>query len=340
LTRSALSAALTSTPGEPLKAVDSRWSISPDHAALLGVSIAYCLVVALRTAQSMALTFDEVVYASQVARDVPPAMFTAPRARGMPWLLAPVAMVTPSALAIRVSLTLLAGLAMYLAFRPWLTVMRSVGGHHVYVPALAATCFATLWTTALYGTMAYPNLWLAFALVAAAGFFSQLVGQSPPRRGAVVGLTLAFAAASLIRPTDALAAAAPLLIALAVIPRWHRIWPAIATVVGLAVGWGAWIVEAIVRFGGPLERLKDGAGTNESGLVFSLPEHFAAVDGPALLCRPQTLCEQGAALAALWWVLLPLVACVGLFAAYRAGWLSYALVPVAAGTIVALPYLF
>ena len=316
------------------RGLDGILRLSHAHLTLIVVCVTYCAAIALRTSQSMPLLFDESVYASQNARGVPAAMFSAPRARGMSWLLAPVSLINPSATAIRVYLTLLAGVSMYLAYRPWLAVMRRVGGRYEYVPAVAAFCFGSLWVTTLYGTMAYPNLWLAFALVAGVGYGCLLPGAGRHARGVAV----AFAVGSLLRPTDALAAAAGMLGAV-VLARRRPLQFLVAVVSGLAVGWGAWLLES-ERFGGPVARLRSGAETNESGLVFSLGKVLRAADGPALLCRPDRLCAGGAAVTVLWFVLVPAVVTLGVLAARRSGWFDEAVSAIAAGVILALPYVF
>jgi hypothetical protein len=316
-----------------------RWP-DPAHAALIAVAVAYGLLVLWRTSQSMSLQYDEAVYASQVAPEVPAAPFTAPRARGMTLLVAPVVLVTEWVFALRTYLVVLAGALMYLAFRPWLAVFARIGGRYVYLPAVAAGCFATLWMTVLYGNLAYPNLWLAFVLLAGTGYLVRAVTEPAPGWGPVIAIGIAFAAASLLRPTDSLAAAGPLLLAPVLIRSWRRLRPPVAIVAGLLVGWGAWIGEAYARFGGPAERLRQGGEINRSGFVNSLPEHLDALGGPAVLCRPHDLCAGVELPAVGWWLALPVLVAVGLLAARRSGWLGVGLLVTAAAVALAIPYLF
>jgi len=58
----------------------------------------------------MGLSWDEVVYVSQVSRHAPAAWFDPPRARGVPLIVAPVAFVTSSVVALRIYLSALSGL--------------------------------------------------------------------------------------------------------------------------------------------------------------------------------------------------------------------------------------
>jgi hypothetical protein len=311
---------------------------APEHVFLIVVSAAYCLLVFWRTSQQMSLTYDEVVYASQLSVDSPAAEFTAHRARGMPLLVAPVVAVTEWVFALRVYLTLLAGLSLYLAFRPWLAVTRRAGDRYRFIAPVAAASFASLWITILYGTMGYPNLWVAFALVAGVGYFARAVDRPSP--GPIIGVVVAFTAASLIRPTDALAVAGPLLVAPLLVRAWRQLAPWLAVVAGLLGGWVPWVIEAYASFGGPVQRFRDGGESTGSGLVNALPANLDALDGPEVLCRPASDCAGVASIAALWWFALPVLAAAGLVIAARAGWLRYAALATVTAVAVAGPYLF
>lgn len=74
-------------------------------------------------------------------------------------------LVTDDFRAVRTYLALLSGASLVAAYWPWL---RQRGR-----PAapLAAGIFAVLWPTVFYGPEAMPNLWVAFAAVAAVGWF-------------------------------------------------------------------------------------------------------------------------------------------------------------------------
>ena len=173
-----------------------RRLLSP-HALLIVVATGYGCAALSQVPSLVAFNWDEVVYASQVRPGVPAVPMSAPRAWGMPLLLAPVAALTQSVPVIRCYLAVLAGVCLYLAFRPWLGLFgpaarparprdaleEAPGAVSRYAVPLAAALFVTLWSTVLYGAMAYPNLWLAFALVAAAGWFCRAL-REPGRTGA------------------------------------------------------------------------------------------------------------------------------------------------------------
>jgi hypothetical protein len=288
-----------------------RW-----HLALAAVAIAYSAVQLIFTAR-IGLGWDESVYVSQVAHGVPPATFSAPRARGVPLLVAPVALFTASVTAVRVYLSVLSGVGLFLAYLPWLKVRDSV-----LVP-VAAGLFASLWLSLFYGNEAMPNLWVAFSGVAGAGLFRlardtgpRADGTRPVRAPLVLaGLVAAFALASLTRPTDASWLALPLIVYGLYRRRFGAV---IAIAAGLAIGWGEWITEAYLRYGGPLTRLKAAGAENESGLHFSLGAHLRALDGP-LLCRYGSPCGGYPPAQVAWFAAIPVLAVLGVWAVRRRG---------------------
>jgi hypothetical protein len=255
------------------------------------------------------LRYDEIVYLSQFGTGLEPLYMSAPRAWGMPIMLAPVGLFTTSPLVVRLVLLGLSCVGLYLAFRPWLALTER------WVAPLAAALVATLWTTLVFASMAYPNIWLAWLGVGGIGLVLGTRARGASRASALA-ILLVFAAASLIRPTDALLLATPIVAyALA-----RRAWlPALATIGGVAVGWIAWLVEGILRFGGPIERLRTASGTNDSGLFLDPRHLLASADGPELQCRPVSECGSIEWLLVAWLIALPLLVLLGIYVA-KARW--------------------
>ncbi|MFD0066950.1 hypothetical protein [Streptomyces sp. NPDC056690] len=83
------------------------------------VALAFTLSQLLFVAAGLPLAWDESVYASQVAPHVPSAYFSAPRARGVPVLIAPLTLPTSSTLALRVYLAVLSGTGLFVALSVW-----------------------------------------------------------------------------------------------------------------------------------------------------------------------------------------------------------------------------
>jgi hypothetical protein len=285
----------------------------------------------------LGLSWDEVVYVSQVSMHAPAAYFDPARARGVPLLVAPVTLLTASVVAMRIYLALASALALFLALLTWR------GLRPAWVLALAGAAYASLWVALYYGPQAMPDEWVAFAALAAVGFFLRAAGErtSPARisRGALAGLAGCVAAAALVRPGDAFFLSGGLVLAIIVIRGWRR-WQLIAAIAaGLAAGSIQWVVEAYVRFGGPLQRLH-AAGAEQGGFGFHLAfwDEFRAVNGPTL-CRPCTVGVRYPALS-LWWLALPVIVTLGVLAARKAGWLRSSLLVAFCGFAVAFQYLF
>ncbi|MDQ2813715.1 MAG: hypothetical protein M3Z75_18070, partial [Actinomycetota bacterium] len=150
----------------------------------------------------MGLSWDESVYVSQVSGHAPAAWFDPARARGIPLLVAPVALVTSSVAALRVYLAIASGLGLTLALRAWRPLRPA------WVLGLAGVTFGGLWVAEYYGPQAMPDMWSALGSLAAVGCFARLLsrergGGERGRRGALGGLGISVAAVTLVRPGDA-----------------------------------------------------------------------------------------------------------------------------------------
>ncbi|TMR91055.1 hypothetical protein EJK15_52080 [Nonomuraea basaltis] len=200
---------------------------------------------------------------------------------------------------------------------------------------LAALLFAGCWLSLFYGGQAMPNLYVALAAVAATGFVA-VGGRS---RLAPVGLAVSFAVMSLTRPSDALVAAVVLTAAALAVPAWRRVPSLAGIAAGMAVGWGLWLVEAVLAFGGMAERLRDAGEHNATGWTVSLTEHARALDGPSL-CRFGADCGPVSPVALIWWLAIPMMAGVGVWAACRERRPGPASLAAVCGVALALPYLF
>lgn len=280
----------------------ARWRRSLHPQVALAVVAGVYLIATLVTARRLpSLLYDEVVYASRLANGAQPVAWSAPRAWGMPLLLAPVDMFTRSVPVIRTYLAVLAGAGLFLAFRPWFRVIEP------WVVPVAAGLFATLWLSVIYGPMAYPNLWLALAAIAGTGYVVRGLWHDTDR-WTVAGILAAFAVASMLRPTDATYLALPLGITALVRRAWR---PVLALTLGLGVGWAVWIGEAYLRFGGLVERLQESARVNDMHLGFHADRVLQSIDGPYLLCRPASLCTDVHGVDVLWLLVLPVLVGVG-----------------------------
>jgi hypothetical protein len=245
-------------------------------------------------------------------------------------------MLTSSIIAMRIYLAMASGAGLFLALLAWRSLRPA------WILALAGTCYAGLWTAQYYGPQAMPDEWVAFSVLAAVGLFLRAggAGQLPKAgRGALFGLAGCIAAAGLIRPGDAVFVAGALVLAVVAVPAWRKLSMLAAVVLGFAAGAAEWIIEAFIRYGGPVARLHAAAAEQGGfGLYPGLWDELRALNGPTL-CRPCTVNLRYPAIS-LWWVALPLLAGLGLLAARSAGRLASSLLAAWCAVAAAFQYLF
>ncbi|WP_019631460.1 hypothetical protein [Actinomadura atramentaria] len=297
---------------------------------LLGVAAAYVAVQFAVLVWRGGVAWDEALYISQVSPRIPAGYFSAPRARGITYLVAPVTWLTGSVTALRAYLAVLSGVAIGAAFWPWLRL-----GSRAAVAPLAALVFAGLWVTGFYGSSAMPNFWVAVAAVATVGWFLRCADSR--HWGPLVGVGAWAAAMTLMRPHDAFWTALPLAAAALAVRPLRRLAPLAVLAGGLALGLVQWIAEAFTRFGGPLERLhrasetEGGLGWHPRGLLYELH----ALNGPQL-CRPCVAGWRDHGLT-VWWFAVPALVVGGVALALRAR--RNTAVAAACGIVVAASYL-
>lgn len=248
--------------------------------------------------------WDETVYVSQVGGNAPAAFFSAPRARGISYLVAPVAALTASTTALRIYLALMSAAALFAALRIWRTVLPT--------PVLvgAGALFAGLWPTLFYGPAAMPNLWCALGSLAATGWAVRTLRGDPRRAGTTTGAASAVALVALMRPADGFWLALPLMLAAVLVPGRRRPSLCAALAGGLVAGCAPWIAEAYAHYGGLVARLHR-AGEIQGGLGwnFAVDDHLRALAGRTL-CRPCDIGWESPA-TAVWWAALPLLTAGG-----------------------------
>ncbi|MEU0971263.1 hypothetical protein ABZ357_39830 [Streptomyces sp. NPDC005917] len=311
--------------GLPPLAVRARWARGEPW--LVGAAALFTLAQLILVRPGLGLGWDETVYVSQVSGHVPAAFFSAPRARGVPLLVAPITSWSDSTALLRIYLAVLSGLALYFALRVWRAHVMP------HVLALAGALFASLWVTLFYGPQAMPNYWVAMGALACVGCFLRARANTRDR-AAWWGVFAGAALMAWMRPMDAVYVVLPLL---ALSLRRRRLLAVL--VAGLLAGAGEWVIEAYVGYGGLAQRLSD-ASRIQGGLGW----HFAVLDqlrslGGRTLCRPCTGPVPSPGVT-LWWFALPLLAALGTVAAVRARRALPVLLPSACAVTAAVPYLF
>ncbi|MEV8313924.1 hypothetical protein AB0Q95_07095 [Streptomyces sp. NPDC059900] len=299
---------------------------------LAAVAVAFTLAQLALVRPGMGLGWDEAVYVSQVSGHAPAAFFSAPRARGISLLVAPIASWSSSTELLRIYLAVLSGLGLFLALRVWR------GLFPVRVLALAGALFATLWVTVFYGPEVMPNYWVAIGALAAVGCF--LRARADRRdRAALWGLGASAALMAWMRPADAVWVVFPMAVLLVCARGWRRPRPFAALAAGLGAGALGWVIEAYASFGGLGARLA-AASDIQGGLGWNIAvlDQLRSLRGQTL-CRPCTAAVPEPQLIA-WWFVLPLLAALGLAVAVRGRRTAGTLLPLACAATASIPYLF
>jgi hypothetical protein len=301
---------------------------------LILVSVLFLLAQLLLVVDVTPLGWDEKVYVGQFSPWSGKMIFTAPRSRGMPLIVAPVLQFTSSMAALRAYLALLSAVGMYVGFGAWLPLRNS------RTVALAALMFGSLWTALFYGPSAMPDMPVAFCALAGTAWAVRAARGEPGRRLLLL-VFAALALAALIRPADTVQLMVGMCLAVVLLPALRpRRWAVLGAVLGgAAAGALPWIVEAQLRYGGVRDRIHAALHAQSTGKRFVPDFSLRAADGP-LLCRPCVRADQPIATWVLaWWVGGALLITVALIAAHRRGHLVELLVPTGVGAIFALPYL-
>ncbi|MEU9285015.1 hypothetical protein AB0D57_09870 [Streptomyces sp. NPDC048275] len=313
---------------EPANGPGASWRTRGEW-LLAAVACLFTLVQLVVVRPGMGLGWDETVYVSQIGTQGPPAFFSAPRARGVTLLVAPIASWSTSTELLRVYLAVLSGLGLYLALRVWRELFPT------RVLALAGALFASLWVTLFYGPQAMPNYWVAIGALICVGCFLR-VRADRLDRAALWGVVAGTALMAWMRPTDAVWVTLPLLV-LAVAERLWRL--SVALLAGLVAGALEWVIEAYISYGGLGQRLSDASRVQGGlGWHFAVDDQLRSLGGRAL-CRPCTVPMPNPVVTA-WWFVLPLLAAVGLVVAVRAHRTARTLLPLLCAATAAAPYLF
>jgi hypothetical protein len=301
---------------------------------LIAVCVLHALSPLLIRGIHAGLGADETVYVSQIDPHAIAGAFSAPRSRGLTLLTAPASFLSPSIAVLRVWLSLLSGVGLYLGCLPWLRLRKG------YVVSLAALLWSSLWVSIFYSFEAMPNQYVAYGALMTMGW-ALLALQHPDRRRYLAYAAVSIGFTALMRPTDSVLILLTLLGATLVardIATAVRRRLAAVLLLSWIVGLSEWVVEAYVRFGGPIQRFDAARAQNVGGLHWSLGRQADVLAGP-LLCRNG--CSAAAPLTAqLWWfALIPLVA-LGIHAArHRSGHLTLHVIAVIAAAALAGEYL-
>lgn len=237
---------------------------------VLLVAVVYGLAQIVLLDVERFLLWDEAVYLSEVSPHAEAVGMGAHRSRGITFLVAPVAVLTDSMVALRVYLAVLSSAALFGAFVVW---CRSIE----WSAPVAAALFASSWLAVFYGSTVYPNLYSGLLAVAAIGV--ALNHTRSPTRPRVVLIVALVALTALVRPLDALLLAVGLGVVALVAGRRSLLTLIGAGLAGLGIGAMPWAIEGWIRFGDPIQRLDRTRETVGGGLQNNVGEYLRLLDG-------------------------------------------------------------
>jgi hypothetical protein len=258
---------------------------------LIVVGAAYLVAQLLLFSPDRAPSWDEAIYLSQVTPDVHAIAFAPSRARGISLLVAPMTMAGASVRDVRLFLAALSSVALVASFLLWVPTL-GLGA------PVAGFLFGFTWLGLFYGSEVMPNLWAAILAVGAAGALVRRV-EDGARWGAI-GAGVLVGLMALVRPGDALVLSAALALYVLLFRRSSS-RALVSLGAGLAIGWGAWLVEMSVRFGGPARALREAAALGHLtalGVAERVLQNLALTNGPTI--GPEAHPHVPLA-GALWW---------------------------------------
>jgi hypothetical protein len=242
---------------------------------LLAVGAAYLAVQLLLFSPDRAPSWDEAIYLSQVTPGVHAIAFAPSRARGISLLVAPITMAGGSVSDVRLFLAALSSVALAASYILWVPALGLVA-------PVAAFLFVFTWLGLFYGSEVMPNLWAAILAVATAG---ALVGRvDDDARWGAVGAAALVGLMALIRPADALVLGGALALYVLLFRRSSS-RALLSLGAGLAIGFGAWLVEMSVRFGGPTRAMREAAALGHLtalGVGERVLQNLALTNGPTI----------------------------------------------------------
>ncbi len=278
---------------------------------------------------------DEITYIARTSVRVSGVMLPPVHGQGAGLLAAPVTLLTDSLTVIRVWMSVLSAVGLFLALLTWR------GLRPMWVLALAGLILASLAITQESGVQIYPDWWGALGLLALTGLFLQNVNGRLRQRVVLPLIAFASLIIVLMRPQNIVFIMGPAILAAVVVPAWRNRRVLIAMAVGAGLGCLEWVIGAYVWYGGLATRLHEAAQEPPAfSLYFSLGTQVKVLSGP-WYCMPPGGCHGWAAPGeSAWWLVFLGVAALGLWVSWRTAAKSSAVLSAATAVWVIALYVF
>jgi hypothetical protein len=223
---------------------------------------------------------------------------------------------------VRLYFLVLSCLALVAAFQRWAWPAGKIAW-------TGALLFAASWVPLVSGGTAQPALFAGLAAVLTAGFAMRWCVERD--RGALVGTAGGVALAAVFVPLAGVWLALGLVVVVSVWTRRQAAPGLLATALGVGVGLLPWLVESMVRFAGPLDRVRQGLGGPGSATV---AQYLDVVDGPLVV----TAAARPSVPAVAWVAVLAAMAATGILQRRWNHRRNAALVGVTLSTALVIPF--
>jgi hypothetical protein len=276
------------------------------------VSVLFLLAELTPSLVRMPLGADEIGYIAQLSAHASGVQLPPVHGQGAGLLAAPVTLLTTSLTAVRVWMSVLSAVGLFLALLAWR------GLRPPWVLALAGLIIGMLAITQNSGVQVYPDWWSAVGILALAGLFLHAVNGSMRDRVVLPLVGLATLLIVLMRPQNIVFILGPILIATVLVPGWRKpkVWAAL--VVGIGLGAIEWAAES-VWYGGLGDRVHLGVQEPPPfALNFSFLFQIRVLSGP-WYCQTSSGSCAGMAFPGelIWFIGLALLAVIGLVVAWE-----------------------
>jgi hypothetical protein len=265
-----------SGPQAPLTGQPKRNLIGPDSLFwLVLVSVAFLAAELTPALLRMPLGADEITYIARTSVHASGVSLPPVHGQGMGLLAAPVTLFTMSLTVIRVWMSVLSAVGLFLAVLCWRGLRPG------WVLALAELVLASLAITQNSGVQIYPDWWGAVGLLALTGLFLHAVSGTMRPRVVLPLIGLASLLIVLMRPQNVVFLMGPAILACLIVRRWRNIRVLVAMAVGTGLGFVEWLAGAYLWFGGLFERINLAGGEPPSlRPYFALGTQLRFLNGP------------------------------------------------------------
>jgi hypothetical protein len=260
----------------------------------------------------MPLGADEIGYIARTSLRQSGVMLPPVHGQGAGLLAAPVTLLTTSLGALRVWMSLLSAIGLFLGLLCWR------GLRPAWVLAVAGLILGSLAITQNSGVQVYPDWWSGLALLALTGLFLQAMRESSHQRLVLSLIGFATFVVVLMRPQNIAFVLGPTIVAALVVPAWRRPKVLLVMAAGIVAGLAEWVLGAYLWYGGLASRIREAGQEPPSlGLHFSFFRQIKVLSGPWYCDSAQSCRGWNMPGETIWWAALLGFGILGLYAVWR-----------------------